>query len=155
MNSKSIKVIVIALVVIIIVFAIWEFAIKGQSTDKKSETMTPTSTPMPSEASPSAAASYKDGTYKATGHYQNPDRIEAVNVTLTIKDGKVTDVNFVGSSDAAPTTKFMQNNFKDGYKDLVVGKPIDEISMDVVNGSSLTPKGFMDALKQIKAQARA
>ncbi|HVT00677.1 MAG TPA: hypothetical protein VHE53_00400 [Patescibacteria group bacterium] len=154
MNSKVIKLAAALLIVVIVVFAIWEFGVKGQSTDKKSQTMTPSSTPMPSGAS-SATGNYKDGNYEAKGQYQNPDRVETIDVTLTLKDGKVTDVNFTGSADAASTTKFMQKNFADGYKDQVVGKPIDQVNLGVINGSSLTPKGFMDALNQIKTQAKA
>ena len=49
----------------------------------------------------------------------------------------------------------MQGNFKAGFSELVVGKPVDQVSLSVVNGSSLTPKGFMDALAKIKAEAKA
>ncbi|KXK09170.1 MAG: hypothetical protein UZ21_OP11001000228 [Microgenomates bacterium OLB22] len=49
----------------------------------------------------------------------------------------------------------MQGLFAEGYKTQVVGKSIDELKLDVVNGSSLTPKGFEDALQKIKTEAAA
>jgi hypothetical protein len=48
----------------------------------------------------------------------------------------------------------LQGMFAEGYQAEVVGKSLDEIDLDVVNGSSLTPKGFMDALDDIKAGAQ-
>jgi hypothetical protein len=47
----------------------------------------------------------------------------------------------------------MQGKFKEGFEEAVVGKPLDEIALTVVNGSSLTPKGFMDALTKVKLEA--
>ena len=40
-------------------------------------------------------------------------------------------------------------------KTLVVGKKITDVKLDKVSGSSLTPKGFNDALEQIKTLAKA
>ena len=36
----------------------------------------------------------------------------------------------------------------------VIGKDIDEVNLTKVSSSSLTPKGFMDALKQIEVEAK-
>ncbi len=38
---------------------------------------------------------------------------------------------------------------------VVVGKKIDEVQLTKVAGSSLTPKGFMDALEKVKTEAKA
>lgn len=155
-NSSLIKIIGIIIIVIIVAFAIWEFVLKGKSTLVPNSSMQ-SGSPSPSTAAAQetpATVSYKDGIYSATGHYVNPAGQETVDVTLTIKDGKVTGATFVGHPDN-PTTVTMQNKFKAGFTQEVVGKPIDEINLTVVNGSSLTPKGFMDALTQIKAQAKA
>ena len=38
---------------------------------------------------------------------------------------------------------------------MVVGKNIDEVAITKVAGSSLTPKGFTDALEKIKADAKS
>lgn len=99
-------------------------------------------------------STYKDGTYTAAGSYQTPETTETVTVTLTLKDDVVTDVSFTGTHNA-PETRQYQGQFASGYKQLVVGKNIDEISVSRVSGSSLTSGGFMNALAEIKAQAKA
>lgn len=97
---------------------------------------------------------YTDGTYEATGSYQSPHGTESVDVTVTLKDDVVTDVTVVGHADNPDTTHY-QGEFVAGIADVVVGKDIDEISVDRVGGSSLTSGGFRDALEQIKAKALA
>lgn len=99
------------------------------------------------------AGSYKDGTYSASGAYTSPAGPESVEVTLTLKDGAVTDVVFNGDSENEKS-KFMQDKFGEGISAQVVGKSIDSLDLAVVNGSSLTPKGFMDALEKIKQEAK-
>ncbi len=100
------------------------------------------------------ASSYKDGSYTAVGSYVSPAGQEEVDVTLVLKDGKVASAEFVGKTQN-PISKKLQTQFNEGYEQVVVGKSIDELSLTVVNGSSLTPKGFMDAVQKIKSQAKA
>lgn len=100
------------------------------------------------------AADYKDGTYSAVGVYRSPAGGEQVDVTLTLKDGVVTDATFQGEA-TNPKSVMLQGKFGEGFKEEVVGKNIDELSLSVVNGSSLTPLGFMDAVEKIKAEAKA
>lgn len=97
--------------------------------------------------------SYKDGTYSASGAYTSPAGPESVEVTLTLKDGSVTNVVFKGDAENEKS-KFMQDRFGEGVSAQVVGKSIDSLDLSVVNGSSLTPKGFMDALEKIKEEAK-
>ena len=97
---------------------------------------------------------YKDGTYSATGNYGSPAGSESVDVSVTLVNNVVTDATFKGNG-TNPATVFNQGHFKEGFKEKVVGKSIDDISLSVVNGSSLTPKGFMDALAKIKVEAKA
>lgn len=75
-----------------------------------------------------------------------------MNVTLILKEGVVTDVKMTPKTEN-PVSKGFQDKFAAGIAAEVVGKPIDSISVDVVNGSSLTPAGFMEALLKIKLQA--
>lgn len=96
---------------------------------------------------------YKDGTYSASGAYTSPAGSENVEVTLTLKDGSVTNVVFKGDAENEKS-KFMQEKFGEGISAQVVGKSIDSLDLAVVNGSSLTPKGFMDALEKIKQEAK-
>lgn len=98
-------------------------------------------------------STYKDGTYTQTGVYNSPAGGESVTVSVTLKDGVVTNSTFKGSA----TNKASINNqgkFAAGFSGVVVGQPVDSIALTVVNGSSLTPKGFMDALSKIKSEAK-
>ncbi len=95
---------------------------------------------------------YADGTYTASGAYAAPSGGEQVEVTLTLANDIVTNAVFVGKA-TQPTSAFMQERFKAGFTEQVVGKSIDSISLTVVNGSSLTHGGFMNALAKIKTQA--
>jgi uncharacterized protein with FMN-binding domain len=97
---------------------------------------------------------YKDGTYSATGNYRSPAGAEMVDVTLTLKSGIVTDATFTGEAKGGRSQQ-MQSAFASGFKEDVVGKSIDSISLSVVNGSSLTPQGFMDAVQKIETEAAA
>ena len=101
-----------------------------------------------------SSGTYKDVTYSATGNYNSPEGGEQVSVSVTLKNGVVTNSTFTGQSSARTSQSYM-NRFSSGFSTLVVGKPIDQISLSVVNGSSLTPIGFMNALAKIKAEAKA
>ncbi len=110
-----------------------------------------TKTPTPSSAA-DTAQKYEDGTYAATGNYISPAGAESVDVTVTLDDGVITDATFHGNA-THPTSMKKQADFATGFEAQVVGKSIDDVSLGVVNGSSLAPKGFMDALVKIKAEA--
>lgn len=97
-------------------------------------------------------SAYADGTYDATGEYRSPAGSETVQVSLTLKDGMIADAAFQGDATNKRSIA-MQNQFAAGFKEQVVGKSIDSLSLGAVNGSSLTPKGFMDAVEKIKAEA--
>jgi uncharacterized protein with FMN-binding domain len=95
---------------------------------------------------------YADGTYTESGDYQAPSGSETVEVTLTLADNVITDVEVVGDATDGQA-KLHQGEFADGIADVVVGKNIDEISVDKVGGSSLTSGGFNAAVDAIKADA--
>jgi hypothetical protein len=97
---------------------------------------------------------YRDGTYSVVGAYVSPGGDQKITVALTVKDGVVTD-SVVTDGSIDPASKQWQATFMSGYKAEVIGKKLDEISVTKVSGSSLTPKGFMDAVAKIKAQAKA
>jgi uncharacterized protein with FMN-binding domain len=98
------------------------------------------------------AGSYTDGTYTESADYTSPGGTETVEVTVTLADGIITEVEAVGDGDN-PNSKRYQSEFAGGIADVVVGKSIDEISVDKVAGSSLTSSGFNDAIDAIKADA--
>jgi hypothetical protein len=97
---------------------------------------------------------YKNGTYTATGNYVSPGGSETINITLVIENDMVVDATAVPQA-TRPISVTMQNAFSSNFKALIVGKKVDEVSLDKVSGSSLTPKGFNDAIIKIKAQAKA
>lgn len=97
---------------------------------------------------------YKNGTFSADGVYRSPAGGESVHVTLVLKDDVVTDVTFSGDATHKKSIE-MQAAFGGGIKEKVVGKSLDEVSVTVVNGSSLTSGGFMQAVTKIKAEAKA
>ncbi len=103
-------------------------------------------------ASPAEPREYADGIYTATGTYQTPESLEQVSVTLTLEGGVVTAVEVVGNPQTGDSVRF-QGMFIGGIADAVVGKPIDEIAVRRVAGSSLTSGGFNQALAAIKAEA--
>lgn len=113
---------------------------------------TNTGTVPPTNTGTATASAYKDGTYTSEGSYGSPAGNEKMDVTLTLKAGIVTDVKITPKTEN-PVSKNFQDKFAAGIGAEVVGKSLDSISVDVVNGSSLTPAGFMEALLKIKLQA--
>jgi uncharacterized protein with FMN-binding domain len=111
-----------------------------------------TSTTAPDTTEATTAGSYSDGEYTESAEYQSPNGTEEVTVTVTLADGVITAVESVGDGDN-PNSKRYQTEFADGIADVVVGKNIDEISVDKVAGSSLTSDGFNAAIEKIKADA--
>ena len=97
---------------------------------------------------------YADGTYTESGSYNAPSGTETVEVTVTLADDTITDVTVVGEA-TDPQAKRHQGEFSDGIAAEVVGKNIDEISVDKIGGSSLTSGGFNEAIDAIKADAAA
>jgi len=102
-----------------------------------------------------AKSTYKDGTYSADGNYFSPGGSEQIALRLNIKDDIIADAVTEANSPSGPTAIRYQAIFVANFKQYVVGKKIDEVKLDKVSGSSLTPKGFNDALNKIKAQAKA
>ncbi|EAR24988.1 hypothetical protein A20C1_06891 [marine actinobacterium PHSC20C1] len=103
---------------------------------------------------PTTNGDYTDGTYTETGNYQSPNGTEQVDVTLTLESNIITEVNVVGFGESPNSMQF-QGEFIDGIAAEVVGKNIDELSVDKVAGSSLTSGGFNKAVEAIKADALA
>jgi hypothetical protein len=75
-------------------------------------------------------------------------------VSLTLASGVVTAVKTT-TSGTSPDEVHYQGEFNSGISAAVVGKKIDELSVDKVGGSSLTSDGFNTALDKIKTEAAA
>ena len=101
-----------------------------------------------------STTNYVNGGYLAEGVYESPGGETKIGVSLTLVNDVVEEVSFESRTENPTSLKF-QGEFAGGFEELVVGKNIDEISIDKVAGSSLTPIGFRDALEKIKAQAKS
>jgi len=117
-------------------------------------TGTPTSMPTTAKTAESTMSSYKNGTYTKTGNYVSPGGPEQIEVTVVLADGVIKDATVVSKA-TLDGSKMFQAKFIEGFKEQVIGKSIDSVMLDKVSGSSLTPKGFNDALDQVKAQAKS
>ncbi|MFW5720386.1 MAG: hypothetical protein ACOCXT_05150 [Candidatus Dojkabacteria bacterium] len=97
---------------------------------------------------------YRDGSYTESGFYNAPLPAgrEEVVVSIILKEGVVETLGFEGKS-KNPTSKQWISQFESSIEDEVVGKHIDEIELDKVSGSSLTPLGFNEAVAKIRDQA--
>jgi uncharacterized protein with FMN-binding domain len=140
-NTPKIIGVVVAIALVVASAAAWAVGRNDETTDTNNG-----SQPVADKRK------YEDGTYSATGQYVSPAGAEEVGVTVTLTNDVITDVKFEGKAEN-PGSVAMQGKFAEGFSSLVVGKSIDEVSLNVVNGSSLTPKGFMDALDKIRAEA--
>jgi uncharacterized protein with FMN-binding domain len=119
-----------------------------------------TVSPTPSVTTPAtrggatakAAPTYADGTYEASGSYQSPAGKESVSVSLTVADDRVTAVTVTPGATGGPSKQF-QDEFVGGVEGVVVGRPLATLAVDVVAGSSLTGKGFDQAVERIRKEA--
>lgn len=109
----------------------------------------------PRETGSAGAATYADGTYSADGSYiDGGGTLETIAVTVTLAGDVITDVEVTGDPQNPESGRY-QSEFIGGIADEVLGKDIDEISLDRVAGSSLTSGGFNDALEAIRSEASA
>lgn len=105
-------------------------------------------------SSSNSGATFKDGTYAATGSYESPGGNEKITVHVTLANGVITGTSATsGAQD--PEAHEYQGMFIGGYKSQVVGKNIADVHLSRVSGSSLTSQGFNDAISQIENQAKA
>lgn len=120
----------------------------ADTSDTASDTMDSTNSAADS------SATFKDGTYTATGSYQTPGGQESIDLTVTLSGNTITDAKVVQNASGGEAAEY-QSKFASGYKSLVVGKKITDVSLTRVAGSSLTPVGFNNAISDIENQAKA
>ena len=109
------------------------------------------STEKPSSAPQTVA--YHNGTYSATGRYSTPGGIESIGLEITLTDDTVTATTLTQNPSNRDSRQY-QAAFASGYKELIIGKKLDDISLSRVSGSSLTSQGFENALADIANQAK-
>lgn len=101
-------------------------------------------------ASARGTPDYRDGTYTAEGLYGNlPSKL---TITLQLVGNRIQDVS-VRTHATDPTSLDYQRRFAAAVPALVKGKPIAEVQVGKLAGSSATPDGFNAALKRIRDQA--
>ena len=107
----------------------------------------PTATPTPTEASkPGAPASlYKDGTY--TGRARGYSGF--VTITITIKDGKITDI----SNTNTDTASFFNRAWKKIQPSILQNQSADGI--DTVSGATYSSEGILGGAKKALTEALA
>lgn len=150
MNSKTLGLAIVAFAIIGI--AVFQYS-STQKPQGDAVTTQMTATPTDQAQPPRVDSMLKDGTYTSTGHYQSPEGEESLGVKLQIKNNTIVtaEVTVVPSND---TTARFQGIFKDAFAPQVVGKDIRTLKLEKVAASSLTPKGFNDAVAQIVKQAQ-
>jgi uncharacterized protein with FMN-binding domain len=151
-NNRKQKIIAGAIVIIAVVLIV---VVAAVSANQKKSSSTTSTTDTPSTATPSvSSASFKDGTYMATGKYFVSGDNQTIDVTLTVANGVVTDSSIVNSENDE-TSKSYQEDFAAGYKTKVVGKSINGLQLSSIAGASDTTRGFNAALTDIQNQAKA
>jgi len=98
---------------------------------------------------------YKDGTYSAPGDYVSPGGYEEIGVTVTLKNDIVTSAEVSSNMASGGTAERFQSVFIQNFQSQVIGKNINDVMLDRVSGSSLTPQGWNDAISKIETQAKA
>jgi uncharacterized protein with FMN-binding domain len=149
--QKKLNPVIIALIVIVLVGIAVALAVTTQQPEQAAVSETRQKAAAPAG---DAAIKYKAGTYTEKGRYASPGGGESIDVTVTITDDIITSAS-VSPNATSEQAKQYQGTFVSGYKSLVVGKNVDEVSLSRVAGSSLTSTGFNNALELIKADARA
>ena len=101
--------------------------------------------PVGADVARSSSAPVADGTYSGSGTYETPGGRQQIDVTVVLTDGVVTAVRVDPAATNATSRRF-QERFASVVVDAVVGRPVEEVDVDRVAGSSSTGVGFMAAL---------
>lgn len=155
-SNKSNKNIGVVVVVILLIVAVAGGVIGLQAVNRSEQSSLAQSVQeqTPPQETVEEKITYKDGEYTVIGNYISPGGTEEIGVTVTLENGIITEAE-VEPRATRPISKEKQADFEANYKPMVIGKKIDEVRLTKVSGSSLTPKGFNDALEKVKAQARS
>jgi uncharacterized protein with FMN-binding domain len=102
------------------------------------------------EAQTAGSTRYSDGEYTATGQYGGQPSF--ITVKATLRGGIITAVTVTPHATVARSLE-LQRAFAAAVPKVVVGKRIDQVRVGKLAGSSSTPKGFNDAIRQIREQA--
>ncbi len=162
LKVTSAIVVTVAVVMLVIANTVTKAQQPTQSAVMSSPTTTSSTTPSTTATTPTTStptttttsSTYKDGTYSATSSYYVPHGTEEIQVSLTIKNGVVTDSNITNSENDRESAQF-QESFASEYKSQVVGKNISGLNLSYIAGASDTTQGFNDAVTKIQSEAQA
>lgn len=93
---------------------------------------------------------YANGEYDVVGLYSGGNKSIGVKLQLTGDTIAQVEVTPMATN---KTSLRLQERFAEAIAETVFGRPIDEVHLDKLAGSSLTTKGFNDALEKIKTEA--
>ena len=93
---------------------------------------------------------YTDGEYTAVGMYAGGKK--SIDVKVGLASDAIASVEVTPMGDNKMSLG-LQKRFAAAVPEVVVGRPIDEVHLDKLAGSSLTTQGFNDALAKIKSEA--
>lgn len=150
---------VAGVVIVVLAVAVYGY-FKYAKKDSSAVVNTPVTQEVPTVPSdtntgtPVSQNQYKDGQYEAVGEYQSPAGAESLKVNLTLKDDMIVDVTATVMATKRESVEW-QKKFVSGLKSAVMGKKLSEVNLTKVSGSSLTPKGWNDAVAKILVQAKA
>lgn len=165
-RSKAVATVMVLLAVVLVTFGVKAYEKRQKSATSlttapsTNTTLTPTDTTASAptdtqqSSSPTTTSSFKDGAYTASSDYYVPHGAENISVTLSIKNGVVTNSS-ISNSETNPESAQFQEDFASQYKSYVVGKSISGLRLSYVAGASDTAQGFNDAVQQIQTQAQA
>ena len=102
------------------------------------------------EAQGARAPRYADGVYTATGEYGGQP--SHITVKATLENGIITAVTVTPHA-YVPRSLELQRAFAAAVPKVVVGKRLDKVRVGKLAGSSSTPEGFNDAIRQIREKA--
>ncbi|WP_217903010.1 FMN-binding protein [Terribacillus saccharophilus] len=94
---------------------------------------------------------YKDGSYSATGEYGGLP--SSITVDVSLERNIITEVEVTPHA-TNETSLELQQRFAEAVPAVVIGKDIGEVEVGRLAGSSGTPDGFNDAIRQIREQAK-
>ncbi|MES2213430.1 MAG: calcium-binding protein [Patescibacteria group bacterium] len=124
-------------------------------TSAGSESVNPNATTTDSgDTTVVTSGQFKDGSYSATGAYISPAGPETIKINVTLQGGVITAATVTPQAVVRESQEF-QTKFTSGFKQYVIGKKITDVQLTKVSGSSLTPRGWNDAISKIEIQAQA
>jgi FAD:protein FMN transferase len=104
-----------------------------------------------SAATDATRSPFRDGVYTATGQYGGLP--SSITVRVTLRNGVIRTVKVTPHA-TNPTSLRLQRRFAAAVPAAVVGRPIANVRVGRLAGSSGTPDGFNEAIAKIKKQAR-